>query len=55
MRNARPLTREGIDEPFPLEPSTQHRFLHGLDDIGITLGHDHKIAAHESSRPTWLK
>ena len=43
-----------IDEPFPLEPSTQHRFLHGLDDIGITLGHEPEIAAHESSRPAWL-
>ena len=45
----------GIDEPFPLAPSTQHRFLNGLDDIGITLGHDDKIGAHEASRPSWLK
>ncbi len=44
----------GIDEPFPLEPSTQHRFLNGLDDIGITLGHASEISAHEASRPAWL-
>jgi 3-isopropylmalate/(R)-2-methylmalate dehydratase small subunit len=44
----------GIDEPFPLEPSTQHRFLNGLDDIGITLTHDDEIGAHEASRPAWL-
>jgi 3-isopropylmalate/(R)-2-methylmalate dehydratase small subunit len=43
-----------IDEPFPLEPSTQHRFLNGLDDIGITLGHEAAIGAHEASRPSWL-
>ncbi len=44
----------GIEETFPLEPSTQHRFLNGLDDIGITLGHHDKITAHESDRPAWL-
>jgi 3-isopropylmalate/(R)-2-methylmalate dehydratase small subunit len=44
----------GIDEPFPLDPSTQRRFLDGLDDIGITLGHDQAIAAHEAQRPSWM-
>ena len=24
-----------------MDPQTQHRFLHGLDDIGITLQRDH--------------
>jgi 3-isopropylmalate/(R)-2-methylmalate dehydratase small subunit len=28
----------GIDEPFPMDPQTQHRFLNGLDDVGITAG-----------------
>ena len=44
----------GIVETFPLDASTQHRFLHGLDDIGITLTHEDEIAAYESRRPAWL-
>jgi 3-isopropylmalate/(R)-2-methylmalate dehydratase small subunit len=40
--------------PFPLDSPTQHRFLHGLDDIGITLAHEDEIAAYESRRPAWL-
>ena len=43
-----------IVEPFPLDAPTQHRFLHGLDDIGITLTHEDEIAAYESRRPAWL-
>jgi 3-isopropylmalate/(R)-2-methylmalate dehydratase small subunit len=37
-----------------MDPATQHRFLEGLDDIGITLGHADAIAAHEANRPAWL-
>jgi 3-isopropylmalate/(R)-2-methylmalate dehydratase small subunit len=44
----------GVDAPFPMDPATQHRFLEGLDDIGITLGHADAIAAHEANRPAWL-
>ncbi len=44
----------GIDEPFPLDDATQHRFLDGLDDIGITLRHADDIAAYEATRPAWL-
>ncbi len=44
----------GIDEAFPLDDSTQHRFLNGLDDIGITLNHDDAISAFEARRPTWM-
>ena len=44
----------GIDEPFPLDDATRHRFLHGLDDIGITLGHADEITEFEGTRPTWL-
>ena len=40
----------GIVESFPLDESTQHRFLHGLDDIGITLSHEDDIEAYESRR-----
>jgi 3-isopropylmalate/(R)-2-methylmalate dehydratase small subunit len=44
----------GIDESFPMDPQTQHRFLEGLDDVGITLTHADAIDAYESNRPAWL-
>jgi len=45
----------GFVAPFPIDPATQHRFLEGLDDIGITLASVDDIAACESSRPSWLE
>jgi len=45
----------GIVEPFPLDAPTQHRFLHGLDDIGITLEHERAIDDFEATRPEWLR
>jgi 3-isopropylmalate/(R)-2-methylmalate dehydratase small subunit len=44
----------GIVESFPMDPQTQHRFLHGLDDVGITLTHADDITAFEQQRPAWL-
>ncbi len=44
----------GIDEPFPIDPQTQHRFLNGLDDVGITLTHADAIDTYEAARPAWL-
>lgn len=44
----------GLTEPFPMDPATQHRFLEGLDDIGITLSHADAITAYEANRPAWL-
>jgi 3-isopropylmalate/(R)-2-methylmalate dehydratase small subunit len=44
----------GLDEPFPMDDATQHRFLNGLDDIGITLVHADDIAGFESRRPDWM-
>jgi 3-isopropylmalate/(R)-2-methylmalate dehydratase small subunit len=44
----------GITASFPMEAQNQHRFLHGLDDIGITLGHASAIDTYEQSRPAWL-
>jgi len=44
----------GLDEEFPLDDSTQKRFLEGLDDIGITLAHEGAITAYEATRPTWM-
>ena len=44
----------GIVEPFPLDDAVQHRFLEGLDDIGLTLRLTDQIAAYEATRPSWL-
>jgi 3-isopropylmalate/(R)-2-methylmalate dehydratase small subunit len=44
----------GIDESFPMDPQTRHRFLNGLDDVGITLTHAAAIDTYESNRPAWL-
>jgi 3-isopropylmalate/(R)-2-methylmalate dehydratase small subunit len=48
------LPAVGITAPFPMDEATQHRFLDGLDDIGITLNHADEIDAYESNRPAWL-
>ncbi len=39
---------------FPLDDSVQHRFLEGLDDIGLTLQHEADITAFEARRPAWM-
>lgn len=44
----------GLSVEFPLDDSVQHRFLEGLDDIGITLRNEGAITTFEQSRPTWL-
>jgi 3-isopropylmalate/(R)-2-methylmalate dehydratase small subunit len=44
----------GIAASFPMDEPTQHRFLNGLDDIGITLTHADAIESFEADRPAWL-
>jgi len=44
-----------ITHSFPMDPQTQHRFLHGLDDVGITLSHADEITDFEQHRPAWLR
>jgi 3-isopropylmalate/(R)-2-methylmalate dehydratase small subunit len=44
----------GIVATFPLDPSTQHRFLHGLDDVGLTMQVAGDIEAFEATRPAHL-
>ncbi len=44
----------GITESFPLDDATRHRFLDGLDDIGITLRDADAIDRYEAGRPAWL-
>jgi 3-isopropylmalate/(R)-2-methylmalate dehydratase small subunit len=45
----------GFKESFPMDAPTQHRFLNGLDDIGITMTHAAEIDSFEKTRPSWLK
>ncbi|MDZ7675765.1 MAG: 3-isopropylmalate dehydratase small subunit [Acidimicrobiales bacterium] len=51
---SRTLKAADVECEFPLDPSTQHRFLEGLDDIGLTLGLAEEIASFESGRPAHL-
>ncbi len=44
----------GLVEPFPIDDATQHRFLNGLDDIGLTMQLLGDIDTYESTRPAWL-
>ncbi len=44
---------EAIEDSFDIDDYTRWRLLEGLDDIGITLGHDDDIAAFETTRPSW--
>ena len=48
------LPAAGIEATFPMDPATQHRFLNGLDDVGITLSREGDISAYEANRPAWL-
>ena len=45
----------GIDESFPMSDSVRHRFLNGLDDIGITLDNADSITDFETRRPAYLR
>ncbi len=44
----------GLTCEFPLDESVRHRFLEGLDDIGLTLQQGPSIDGYETARPTWL-
>lgn len=43
-----------IDASFPMPSDVQHRFLKGLDDIGITMGKAGAIDTFEANRPAYL-
>ena len=45
---------DAVEDSFDIDDYTRWRLLEGLDDIGITLGHDAEIAAYEAGRPDWL-
>jgi 3-isopropylmalate/(R)-2-methylmalate dehydratase small subunit len=44
---------DAIQDSFDIDPYTKWRLLNGLDDIGITLGHDADITSYEARRPSW--
>ncbi len=50
---AREIRAGDLTAPFQIDDYTRWRLLEGLDDIGITLGHEQDIVAYESSRPAW--
>jgi len=55
MENLRiEVPANGLVASFPMDAATQHRFLNGLDDIGITMTHESLITDYESHRPAWL-
>ena len=44
---------DAIADSFDIDDYTRWRLLEGLDDIGITLGHEDHITAFEATRPGW--
>lgn len=44
----------GVNVEFPMQDSVQHRFLEGLDDIGLTLQHSDEINSFEQSRAAFM-
>lgn len=42
-----------IEDSFDIDDYTRWRLLEGLDDIGITLGHEADISAFEAGRPSY--
>lgn len=44
---------DAIEDSFDIDDYTRWRLLEGLDDIGITLGHEADIASFEAERPSW--
>ncbi|HEU5149725.1 MAG TPA: 3-isopropylmalate dehydratase small subunit [Iamia sp.] len=44
----------GLACEFPLDDSVRHRFLEGLDDIGLTLQEAGSIDTYEAARPAWF-
>jgi len=42
--------QEVLSVPFQVDPFRRYCLLHGLDDIGLTLQHEARIAAYEARR-----
>jgi 3-isopropylmalate/(R)-2-methylmalate dehydratase small subunit len=50
----RTLRAGDVEVGFPLDDGTRHRFLEGLDDIGLTLQREADISEFEGKRPGYL-
>jgi len=50
---ARVATLGDLTVPFDIDDYTRWRLLEGLDDIGLTLRNEDKIAAYEARREAW--
>jgi 3-isopropylmalate/(R)-2-methylmalate dehydratase small subunit len=48
------VTAPGTEQAFAIDDFTRWRLLEGLDDIGLTLRHEDRIAAFERARPSRL-
>ncbi|UAL28869.1 3-isopropylmalate dehydratase small subunit [Nocardioides rotundus] len=44
---------DAIEDSFDIDDYTRYRLLEGLDDIGITLGHEDAILDYEHRRHPW--
>lgn len=44
----------GVEAGFEIDDFTRYRLMNGLDDIGLSLQHDERIAAFEARRPAYL-
>jgi 3-isopropylmalate/(R)-2-methylmalate dehydratase small subunit len=51
--DAREVRAGAVTSSFDIDDYTRWRLLEGLDDIGITLGHEDAISAYEARRPSW--
>lgn len=52
LEQCRIVDGDGLELPFEIDPFRRHCLLEGLDDIGITLQHEDKIAAYEARHGT---
>ncbi|WP_458041712.1 MULTISPECIES: 3-isopropylmalate dehydratase small subunit [Bacteria] len=50
---AREVVIADIRVPFEIDDYTRWRLMEGLDDIGLTLRNEDKIAAYEARRESW--
>jgi len=48
LEACRVTDQHGLSLEFEVDSSRHHCLLHGLDDIDMTLEHEHKIAAYEA-------
>ena len=44
---------DAVEDSFDIDDYTRWRLMEGLDDIGITLGHEDRIAEFERGRQAW--